>query len=220
MRKYLTELHMHTADSSGCARVYAKDAVEKYIAEGYDTVVITDHFQFPMGCTLEDYNKRCDILRLGWQEAVKAANGRINVLRGAEMRVKENDNDYLVFGVDDAFFTENPQMRTMNIEELCEFVHSKGLLIFQAHPFRVNMTVTDPAILDGVEVFNGNPRHNSRNSIADTWADLHGHKKISGSDFHEADDPAIGGIYTDVPVTDSETLLKILRSGEYEIKKK
>ena len=36
----------------------------------------------------------------------------------------------------------------------------------QAHPFRTGLTREDPALLDGVEVFNGNARHDSHNDDA------------------------------------------------------
>lgn len=36
----------------------------------------------------------------------------------------------------------------------------------QAHPFRNGLKIVDPKHLDGIETYNGNPRHDSRNEIA------------------------------------------------------
>ena len=41
---YKYELHCHTARTSACGSMSAGDIVELYLANGYDGVVITDHF--------------------------------------------------------------------------------------------------------------------------------------------------------------------------------
>ena len=43
MKTYLTELHMHTKESSSCSQVPAKRMIEEYKKKGYSTIVITDH---------------------------------------------------------------------------------------------------------------------------------------------------------------------------------
>ncbi len=43
MKTYLTELHMHTKESSSCSKVPAKRMIEEYKKKGYSTIVITDH---------------------------------------------------------------------------------------------------------------------------------------------------------------------------------
>lgn len=42
-QKYLTELHLHTKESSSCSQIPAKEMVEEYKNQGYATIVITDH---------------------------------------------------------------------------------------------------------------------------------------------------------------------------------
>ena len=38
------ELHFHTAETSVCAKAFAKDSNPFYKEHGYDLVVVTDHF--------------------------------------------------------------------------------------------------------------------------------------------------------------------------------
>ena len=40
---YLTELHLHTKESSSCSNIPAKEMIEAYNKKGYSTIVITDH---------------------------------------------------------------------------------------------------------------------------------------------------------------------------------
>lgn len=42
-KKYLTELHLHTKESSSCSQILAKKMIEEYKKQSYSTIVITDH---------------------------------------------------------------------------------------------------------------------------------------------------------------------------------
>ena len=106
----------------------------------------------------------------------------------------------------------------MDLAHLSKIVHEAGALIYQAHPFRIGMTVTDPELLDGVEVYNGHGDHNSRNSVAYKWAELHSLRKLSGSDFHGNITMEPGGVYFEEYLTDSKQVAKALREGKYSLK--
>ena len=41
---YLTELHAHTSEVSRCAHVDAAGVVDRYLSEGYTSLVISNHF--------------------------------------------------------------------------------------------------------------------------------------------------------------------------------
>ena len=92
-----------------------------------------------------------------------------------------------------------------------------GALIYQAHPFRNNMMVTDPSLLFGVETWNAHPKHPSRNDLAELWAQRYALHRISGSDIHHAAHLPSGGILTDTPITTVEELLAVLRSDAYTL---
>lgn len=225
MKKYLYEMHFHTKDTSNCANVSAEKAVEEYIKAGYDGIVVTDHLStstyMKYGRELLPWKKKVDIFLRGYKAAKKAAEGRINILLGMELRFRtsEGDNDYLVYGITEEFLHEHPELLDLNIRKFYKLAHENGLLVFQAHPFRVGMKVTNPNYLDGVEIFNGNPRHNSSNDIAEMWAKKYCLLVTSGSDYHEYEDLGAGGIWFDKEIKDNKTLVEEMLKREYEIKR-
>lgn len=219
-------MHFHTKNTSNCANVSAKIAVEEYIKAGYDGIVVTDHLStstyMKYGRELLSWKKKVDFFLRGYKEALKTANGRINVLLGMELRFKtsEGDNDYLVYGITEEFLHEHPELLNLNIKKFYKLAQENGFLVFQAHPFRVGMKVTNPKFLDGIEIFNGNPRHNSNNDIAEMWAKKYDLMVTSGSDYHEIEDLGSGGIWFDKEIKDNKQLVEELKKREYEIKKK
>lgn len=226
MKKYLYEMHFHTKNTSNCANVKAEDAVEEYIKAGYDGIIVTDHLSpstyMKYGRELLPWKKKVDFFLRGYKAAKKTAAGRIDVLLGMELRFRtsEGDNDYLVYGINEEFLYNTPNLLEMNIRKFYEIAHENGFLVFQAHPFRVGMKVTNPKFLDGIEIFNGNPRHNSSNDIAEMWAKKYDLMVTSGSDYHEYEDLGTGGIWFDKEIKDNKTLVEELLKKDYEIKRK
>lgn len=53
----------------------------------------------------------------GFKSAKEAANGRINILLGMELRFDSDSdpNDYLVYGVEESFLRDNKDLLNMNI---------------------------------------------------------------------------------------------------------
>lgn len=226
MSEFLYEMHFHTKDTSNCANVKACDAVEEYIKAGYDGIVVTDHLSpstyMKYGRELLPWKKKIDFFLRGYKEAVKAAKGRINILLGMELRFRtsEGDNDYLVYGITEEFLYKNPDLLSLDSKKLYQLAKENGLLVFQAHPFRVGMKITNPQFLDGIEIFNGNPRHNSSNDIAEAWAKKYNLLVTSGSDYHEYVDLASGGIWFKEEIRTNEDLIRNLKSKDYRIKHK
>ena len=79
------------------------------------------------------------------------------------------------------------------------------------------MTITSPLLLDGIEVFNAHPRHDSRNSISKNWAEIYNMREISGSDVHQPQDIARGGIMTRNEIKTTDDLLKVLIENDYKL---
>ena len=223
--KFKTELHLHSAPVSACGKSYPEEIVQVYLEHGYDTIVLTNHFS-----RFTFKNKRIgDLSALPWQEKVdyymqgyhelkQAAEGKINIIFGCELRSNIDENDYLIYGLDEKFLRDNEDLYDLPTAEVSARIRAAGFLFLQAHPFRDNMMMVNPQYLDGIEIFNGNPSQDSRNDIARIWADRFGLIGTSGSDYHRTVDGAFaGGILTDEPITSNEQLLKILRSGEFEM---
>lgn len=221
---YKTELHCHTSEVSKCSDVPAEQIVEKYIEKGYSTLVITNHFSPYSFDHIEDspWNEKIDLFMSAYHNAVKAAKGRINILLGMEYRNVHAMNDYLVFGITEEFLrkynTDNENnFIMMKLKAFRKIALENSLLIFQAHPFRNGMTITDPGLIDGIEVINGHKRHDSRNDIALMWAKKMGLLKCGGSDAHEPGDEGSVAVYSRKLIRTNDDLLKLFKS-RYSIK--
>lgn len=216
---FKTELHCHSNDISECARVNTTDIINKFVGKGYSTLVLSNHFSLGtmrfVGAT--SWDEWIDKYIAGYEKLKNDAQGKLNVLLGMELRFKQNVNDYLVFGITEKFLRSIPDVFDMNPDSFSKVAHENGCLFVQAHPFRNGMTVVNPCCLDGVEVFNGHLGHDSRNNIAEAWADKFGLIKTSGTDFHYTDSPANGGILTDTEITSMEQLVEVLKSGNYTL---
>ena len=227
---YKTELHCHTRESSACAHETPEYVVERYIEAGYSTLVLTNHIN---GSTfisdryknylaengIEDsWDHRIDYYIRDYNRMRTAANGRINVLLGLELRlIKDSLNDYLIYGVTEEWLRSSELMTYVRFKEMSQYIRESGLIIYQAHPFRNGLTIANPQNLDGYEIYNGHPDHDSRNSIAEAWAKLHGLPGISGTDFHDAKQTICAGIITDELITSNEQLLQVLADKNYQL---
>lgn len=218
---FKTELHCHSDDISACAKINVDDIIEKFTDNGYSTLVLSNHFNLGtmQHVNATSWNDWIDKYIAAYTKLKDRAKGKLNILLGMELRFTENDNDYLVFGVTEELLRNYPNMFDMTPDEFSTIARNNGCLFIQAHPFRNRMTVVHPKFLDGVEVFNGHLGHDSRNDIAEMWADKYGLIKTSGTDFHYKDYPASGGILTNFEITSMEQLIEVLKSGKYQLNK-
>lgn len=222
MLPYLYETHVHTAEVSHCGHVAAADVVRNYIDFGYNGIILTDHINHSTFRKIADatWDEKMSFYLTSYRIACDTASEidpEFTVLLGAELRLDGLDNDYLLYGVDEAFLRAHPDLMQMEFAQMADCVHEAGLLLVQAHPFREDMTIVDWTMLDGVEVFNGNPGHESNNPISDAWAQRHGLLKTSGNDYHGSFGEKLGGIRTKEPIRDNAHLVRLLKSGAYEL---
>ena len=108
-------------------------------------------------------------------------------------------------------------MFRMGIAAFAPLAREAGALLVQAHPYRKKCTPAFACYLDGVEVLNLNPRHDSRNDRAEEYAALHGLLRTGGSDCHRSEDIAAGGILAEELPEDTAGFVRLLRSGKYTI---
>lgn len=180
------EPHAHTKEVSSCGWLSARELIETLHAHGYGAVVITDHYQPGERNTRESRDAF-----LGGYHAAKAAGGPlgVTVLPGMEIRFKDKNEDYLVYGMEEADFPQLPDDACeMGLRAFHAIAKEKGWMIYQAHPFRQKQLPALPSDIDGMEVFNGNPRHNSQNRLAAKFAALHSLRTLAGSDIHQKGD--------------------------------
>lgn len=216
---YKTELHCHSKDISQCARVGREEIIETFVNSGYSTLVLTNHLsQYTMDVICpNDWVGFVDKFYNEYENLKKEADGKLNILFGAELRFNGNSNDYLVFGLTKEFLYEHPDIFDLHAEKFHNLAKENNMLFIQAHPFRNWMMVIDPRMLDGVEVFNGHMGHDSRNEIANMWAEKYNLIKTSGTDYHYITSPANGGIFTEEEITDMGQLVEVLKNGNYKL---
>lgn len=217
MCSYTYDLHVHTSNVSMCGHVRAQDVVRMYCDTDYQGIVVTDHY---FDGFFREYS------HLAWKEQVykyiegylkaKTEGVRLglDVFLGAEVRFTDSLNDYLVYGITPQLLTDYPRLFDLNLFEFKQLCEDVGALVYQAHPFRSYLHRADPQLLDGVEVFNGNPRHNSYNDKAYNFAKAHRLSMISGSDFHQDQDLGSGGVIFSQRVQNSKHLVKLLANNE------
>ena len=212
------ELHIHTEGFSYCGKLSVAEIVELYSKAGYDAIVLTNHFNTVSRQWFEnnggvDYLKSYfDTIRQGIELGKKC---NLLVMGGFELRFDENENDYLVYGMTEAMCQDYEKIFAMTPREFKAFADERGVLFYQAHPFRNGITVVPPEYLFGIEVLNTHPRHDSRNDIALAWAEKYGLHKIAGSDCHQLCDVGSSAIYTDYQVRNTEDLVHVLKNDLY-----
>jgi predicted metal-dependent phosphoesterase TrpH len=220
MNMFKYELHAHTAEVSSCGHVDADALVQVYGKAGYQGLVITDHFH---GKYLESlgsisWDEKIDRYLSGYRKA-REEGLRINmdILWGLELRFTENSNDYLVYGLDEDFLNEHQDLHESNIVDfMADIGDRKDLLVFQAHPFRIGCHFVEPPIVHGLEIFNGNRRHDSRNHLAVNAARENDLLVISGSDFHRPEDLGSGGILVPERISTNAELVQALERIQYD----
>ena len=218
---YKTELHLHSAEVSACSSASAEDIVKVYLDAGYTTLVLTNHFSpFSYKCSRYDLTymspeEKCEYYINGYHALRDAAADKLHVLFGMELYPLDRECDYLIYGMTEEFLRAHPDLMELPLEETSALVRKAGMILAQAHPFRNNMMVTSPELLDGIETHNAHTAP-FRNELAERWADNFSLIKTAGSDYHRAEHKAESGIATDFPITTNEELLAVLRSGNYK----
>lgn len=211
--KFRYEMHAHTNDVSICAEVSPERLVEDHIQEGYTGVVLTNHMnQYTfLRRKFQSWEEKVDYFLAGYHRTKQAAGDRLQVLLGMELTFYDCDNDYLVYGFEENFLYEHGDLMAMDLESFSHLAHQHGVVIYQAHPFRPGMTIADPKLLDGIEVHNGHPGHDSRNDIAMMWAKKFNLSMVSGSDYHAPQCLGKGGILVPEKAKDIHHLVSMLK---------
>lgn len=219
---YKTEMHCHTKEASACATADYKITAEKYIAAGYTTLILTNHYSADTMWLFDrtkDYSEFTERYIDAYHKLRDYAGDRLNVLLGAEVRFRGKDtSDFLAYGITEDFLRENQMIIESNLSDFHEIMKQNGFLVFQAHPFRFGITLANPKYLDGIEVFNADGGGGEcHNDLADTWANHHMLLKSSGTDYHCPEHEPLGGIVTEVPIKTNEQLVTILKTENYAL---
>lgn len=217
--KKAIETHCHTLGGSPCGKISAEKAVKAYKEAGYDAIILTNHFNdntVPKpGLSVRECAERyVDLYKKAKEHGEKYG---IEVWFGIETYLNGGSADFLIFGAEPDIVYENPEMYNMTQKELFKECEQYGCLLYQAHPFRSYCKPHNPNYLHGVEVYNGNARHDSHNDLALQWSEEHHLLKSAGSDFHQMEDLARGGILVPDTIGDIKALAEYMRNNEVEL---
>ena len=219
---YKIETHLHTNHTSKCGWLDAAALAEGYAKAGYAAIAVTDHYNRD---TFEYLNidTTCpgDVITPfleGFRRMeAECAKWGLKVYKGAELRFDESCNDYLLYNYPDELLADPEKIFHLGIAAFAPLAREAGALLVQAHPYRKKCTPAIACYLDGVEVLNCNPRHESRNDRAEEYAALHGLLRTGGSDCHRTEDIGLGGILTEELPEDAAGLTRLIREGRYTV---
>lgn len=218
---YLFDCHTHTSEVSSCSMMSAEATVRAYRDLGYDGIVITDHFKESVFQQLagEIWAEKVAGFLRGYEIAREIGEQiGLTVLPGAEIRVGDYPmNDYLVYGVSQAFYAERERLYEWPLAKVSADIHAAGGLIFQAHPYRSDSVLSPAELLDGLEAFHGNAHRNVFNDMAIQTVKQRNAQMVGGADSHQPGDAGHGGMVFETMPKTSKEMVALIRAGQYAL---
>ncbi|MBQ3065641.1 MAG: PHP domain-containing protein [Clostridia bacterium] len=210
--KYKIEMHAHSYPASGCSKLSPKEFIRALKSAGYDAVVLTNHFS-----VVDPFVRSEDDLRVYMQnfKDVQAEGEKegITVIFGAELWFDRND--YLVYGIDEAFMKELLAVKPQTYEAFYEAFRSPNRLIMQAHPHRDTCRFMDASLMDGMEL-NYNPNEEAGVTHAGLYIrNNHIPIVVAGSDLHEDKQLNACALRARTLPADGAELVSLLKSKDY-----
>jgi hypothetical protein len=174
----------------------------RYAKYGCDGIVCTNHFnkyifeKYLQGNTddekLDSFFKQFYALKkLGGHKGIDVLFGlEVALGRDSYEHRGENKAEILVYGVTPEEIRElGTKILDFSYEDFYDLSRRYGWLLYQAHPLRRRTKLLDSKYLDGLEVYNGNPRHNNKNDEVMALARERGCLASAGTDYHNYKDP-------------------------------
>lgn len=190
MTSYKYETHLHTSESSDCARSSGADLVLYFKKLGYTGIFVTDHFLDVDGSTSVPkelpWPKRIELFCHGYD--IAAQKGRqvgLDVFLGWEYSY--GWAHFLTYGLGKDWLLAHPDLLCWNLLDYFDRVHEAGGSIVHAHPFRQGVDIVQlvPGHVDAVEVLSAG-RCDEDNRHALDYANSFGLPKTAGSDTHRS----------------------------------
>ena len=219
---FYVQMHLHTAESSRCARVGGADMARACKEAGYDLIVVTDHFfnaniNVPYDIPWED---QVHGLFAGYR-AAKAMGDKIGLTVLAGWETYTDGPEYLTYGLDEAFLLKNRDIALLPKVQYLRRVHAAGGYVSHAHPFREASYIPhfdpDPYGLDAVEVFNGRHMDPSFDEKAHAFAKRYKLPGTAGAYAHNTLHILDGAMRFSYPVNTFDEIFVAIQQGDYEI---
>lgn len=210
------ELHAHTTPASKCSEIAPEQMVQIYKDIGFDALVLTNHFLRKEDMSKEEY---IDFYMADYDRTREAGDRLgVKVYLGTEIRFTENSNEFLIFGVTRTMLEEIYDLLPYGVANFRQHYSMPDSVFIQAHPMRKNSQPIEPELLDGVEVFNTHPHHDSKIGPTALYAQKNKMGIITGgSDFHHPNlnHEGLSAMRTRHLPADSFGLAAILKEKDY-----
>lgn len=216
---YKTETHLHTAETSLCGVLTAKEVVELYHEAGYKTLFVTDHFHKNYFNKLGEgsWDEKFQTFLSGYK-AAKAEGEKygMNIILAAEITFTTAPNDYILIGATEEFLYSCEDKFEWGIEKFYPYAKQHGVTVIQAHPYRDNMCFPTPEFVDAIEAYNTNPRHENYDKKACELAAKYNKPVTAGSDAHRDTDVALSAVLSEEEIKTGDDYLRLLFEGKLE----
>lgn len=215
---YRYETHCHTLYASACSVLDAEALVRLYRENGYDGVIVTDHFL--NGNTAVDLTKpwraQIDDFYAGYERAAEAgARAGLKVFFGFEYSYL--GTDFLTYGLTREWLKEHPGLLDLGTRAYLALARGCGALCIQAHPYReanyIDHIRLYPSDVDGMETINA-ARDERCNRLAEGLAAEYGLCRTGGSDLHFAGQRLLAGVETERPLESLSDFIEAVRTGQ------
>ena len=218
MKKFLYETHLHTSPVSKCADFSVRENLEFYKSIGYAGVFITNHFLDGNigGDRSRPYEEQIEFYFSDYEAALPIAEEiGISVFLGIESSYR--GTDFLIYGLDKAWFLAHPEIREMQRANLLAFMMEEGALVIQAHPFAeasyIDHVRLFPRYVHGAESYNA-ARSDFENEMAEHYVKSYGLIPFAGSDNHiAAKKKTLGGMQTETPIESVQDFIDRVKNG-------
>lgn len=215
--EYKYETHMHTSEGSACSNSTAAEMADKYKAEGYTGIFVTDHFFNGNSSVPQElpWKERIERYCMGYENALKRGKEiGLDVFFGFEYG--NGQADFLTYGLDGEWLYEHPEILDMTVPEYIRLARAYGGMVIHAHPFReeeyIHSFTLCPRYEDGVEIINASNRLSEFNDRAKAYAQWYDLPVTGGSDSHNTTGRFYpGGIVTDHKITCPEDYIRVVK---------
>lgn len=216
-------MHCHTNEVSRCGQVPAAEQVRFYKRQGFDGIILTDHFLNanthvdPEG---QSWEETCDQLFAGYR-AARAEGDRLGLKVFYGFEYGYDQTDLLVYGLGYDWLRAHPDVHKLGVHAFLELARADGAYIVHAHPYReasyIHTLRLYPRLIDGVEVLNiGNLPE--ENALAKIYAEHYGLTPVAGTDNHIAGRATtLAGMETPQPCHSIEDIIAAMKDGSARI---
>lgn len=215
--KYKYDLHVHTSPVSTCADFSPHETVKMYAETGFNGFVLTNHFNLGVMGTYTEKRDFADYYLNDYYETKEAGKKEgLDISLGMEIRFPENNNDYLIYGISEDDVYRAAEYLESDYKTFYREYKSDCNIIIQAHPFRSSVSLCDLDYVDGIEVFNMHPGHNSRIAMAAKLAKENPRLLITGgTDFHHENHQGMCAVCTEKRIKNSYEISDVISSGNF-----